>query len=121
MLSLLDLIIDNASSPANVVSENHNFDPDSCASLAVTDAGKVMLMTAGELPWHKLGVNVDKACTSAEAIRFASLDWRVMKLAAHYDWQGKTHREQRDICDRARGHGQATRHRRQPLCPDPKR
>jgi phage/plasmid-like protein (TIGR03299 family) len=89
MLSLLDLIIDNASSPANVVSENHNFDPDSCASLAVTDAGKVMLMTAGELPWHKLGVNVDKACTSAEAIRFASLDWRVMKLAAHYDWQGK--------------------------------
>jgi phage/plasmid-like protein (TIGR03299 family) len=58
------------------------------ASLAVAPDGSVMLMTAGELPWHQLGTNVDKACSWAEASQFSHLGWKVKKLAAHYDWNG---------------------------------
>lgn len=51
--------------------------------------GRVALMSAnGILPWHGLGVVVDKATTSAEAIRFASLDWRVSKIPMSYEWNG---------------------------------
>jgi hypothetical protein len=60
-----------------------------------TSTGRVALMSARLLPWHGLGVVVDKAATSAEAIRFASLDWRVRKIAMSYTWNGQT-RESKD-------------------------
>lgn len=59
-------------------------------------AGRVAIMSAGRiLPWHGLGVVVDKATTSAEAIRFASLDWRVQKVNMGYVWNGQQ-RESKD-------------------------
>lgn len=36
-----------------------------------------MFYTGREVPWHGLGVQVDEAPTSAEAIRLAGLDWNV--------------------------------------------
>ncbi len=59
------------------------------ASLDVS-TGRVALMSARLLPWHGLGVIVDKATTSAEAIRFASLDWKVNKIPMSYVWNGQT-------------------------------
>jgi hypothetical protein len=44
-----------------------------------TSNGRVNMMAAGTLPWHGLGVLVDKAATSAEAIKLAGLDWEVIK------------------------------------------
>lgn len=49
-----------------------------------TSKGRVNVMSAGKLPWHGLGVVVDKATTSAEAIRFAGLDWTVTKEQLFY-------------------------------------
>lgn len=43
-----------------------------------TTAGRAAVFTAGEQPWHRLGVNVAEAQTSAEAIRLAGLDWEVL-------------------------------------------
>ncbi len=54
-----------------------------------TTNGKVRMMSAGKLPWHGLGVQVDKACSSAEAIRFAGLDWTVDKIRPSYTHNGK--------------------------------
>jgi phage/plasmid-like protein (TIGR03299 family) len=106
MLSLLDSILD-AHEGAQVTRENHDldsitpaapdFDPSEFAPTkeaaqrrAALDVstGRVALMSARLLPWHGLGVVVDKATTSAEAIRFASLDWRVQKIAMQYQWNG---------------------------------
>jgi Domain of unknown function (DUF932) len=108
MFSLLDSILD-ATQAAQVTRENHDldtitpaapdFDPSEYAptkqaaiaraSLNVS-TGRVALMSARLLPWHGLGVVVDKATTSSEAIRFASLDWRVQKLPMQYTWNGTT-------------------------------
>jgi phage/plasmid-like protein (TIGR03299 family) len=41
--------------------------------------GKVAVFVAGEQAWHRLGRVVDKAATSAEAIKLALLDWVVEK------------------------------------------
>jgi phage/plasmid-like protein (TIGR03299 family) len=41
--------------------------------------GKAAIFTAGEQPWHKLGVNVAECQTSARALELASLDWAVKK------------------------------------------
>ncbi len=41
--------------------------------------GQWAVFTAGETPWHKLGVNVQQAQTSDEAIRLARLDWTVQQ------------------------------------------
>jgi phage/plasmid-like protein (TIGR03299 family) len=46
--------------------------------------GKIALMVAGKLPWHGLGVQIDKACSAAEAIKLASLDWLVKKVQQYY-------------------------------------
>ncbi len=39
--------------------------------------GKAAVFTVGTPAWHRLGVNVAEAQTSADAIRLAALDWRV--------------------------------------------
>ncbi len=54
-----------------------------------TSTGRVAVMVAGELPWHQLGVNVDKATTSAQAIELASLNWEVVKTAMSFEWNGQ--------------------------------
>lgn len=41
--------------------------------------GKASMFYAGEKPWHGLGTPVDKAVTSAEAIKLAGLDYGVVK------------------------------------------
>ncbi len=52
--------------------------------------GRVNAMFAGRPAWHGLGVVVSKAATSAEAINFAGLNWRVEKLPNSYTWNGQT-------------------------------
>ncbi len=61
------------------------------ASLSIRN-GRVEMFAAGELPWHGLGVLVDKAATSGEAIKLAGLNWTVSKQPLRYAWNG-THRE----------------------------
>ena len=39
--------------------------------------GRAAVMVAGVAAWHRLGTNVADIQTSADAIRLASLDWRV--------------------------------------------
>lgn len=39
--------------------------------------GRFSMFAAGDTPWHGLGVVVQDAQTSADAIRLANLDWRV--------------------------------------------
>lgn len=56
-----------------------------------TSGGRVRVMVAGQLPWHGLGVNVDKAVTSEEAIKLAGLDWDVKKVQLHYSINGVDH------------------------------
>ncbi len=47
--------------------------------------GKVAMMSAGlKTAWHGLGVQVEEAVTSADAIRLASLDWKVIKQQLRY-------------------------------------
>lgn len=42
----------------------------------------------GETPWHRLGVKIDKAPTSDDAIKIAKLDWDVIPLPI-YDGNGR--------------------------------
>ena len=37
------------------------------------------------VPWHKLGTAVDHACSSAEALQLAGLDWEVQSRSIHTD------------------------------------
>jgi len=56
-----------------------------------TSNGRVAVFTAGRLPWHGLGTTVDRAATSAEAIKLASMDWKVKKQQLFYvDANGDT-------------------------------
>jgi phage/plasmid-like protein (TIGR03299 family) len=61
-----------------------------------TTGGKISVMVAGEAAWHRLGVNVASAVTSADAIRLAGLEWRVEKLPLTYQHNGAV-RQQKDI------------------------
>lgn len=58
------------------------------ASLNTTN-GRIAFASARVTPWHGLGTIVDRAMTSAEAIRLASLNWNVEKLPMSHMWQGK--------------------------------
>jgi phage/plasmid-like protein (TIGR03299 family) len=42
-----------------------------------TSTGKAAVFVTGEPAWHRLGTVIDKAATSAEAIKLAGLDWTV--------------------------------------------
>jgi phage/plasmid-like protein (TIGR03299 family) len=53
-----------------------------------TSNGRVNVMVAGKLPWHGLGVNVDKATTSAQAIQLAGLNWSVVKKQLYTNLNG---------------------------------
>jgi phage/plasmid-like protein (TIGR03299 family) len=59
--------------------------------------GRVAVMVAGQAPWHKLGVNVESAVDSADAMRLAALDWRVDKVAMQYVDSLGTAREQSEV------------------------
>lgn len=62
-----------------------------------TSTGKVAVMVAGKAAWHRLGVNVESAVNSADAIRLASLDWQVDKTALRYTDSLGTVREQKEV------------------------
>lgn len=51
--------------------------------------GRVSLMTAGELPWSKLGVNVEEAVDSKEARELANIAWRAHKMPVLFAYDGK--------------------------------
>src|SRR5437868_15384826 len=110
-MSLLERIIEEQG-PARIVSEQHDTDKinwqaamgdvremvkaggnivQAANRRAALDTsnGRVNIMAAGTLPWHGLGVLVDKATTSAEAIKLAGLDWEVTKLALQYQFSDK--------------------------------
>jgi phage/plasmid-like protein (TIGR03299 family) len=44
-----------------------------------TSGGRISVMVAGAAPWHGLGVNVESAVTSTDAITLAGLNWKVSK------------------------------------------
>jgi hypothetical protein len=49
-----------------------------------TTGGRVRLVVAGKAAWHKLGVTVAEAVTSAQALALAGLDWQVEKQPLSY-------------------------------------
>jgi phage/plasmid-like protein (TIGR03299 family) len=57
--------------------------------------GRVAVMAAGAAArkalWHRLGVQVAEAVSSDDAIRMASLNWRVEKVATGYTWGDKSY------------------------------
>lgn len=59
-----------------------------------TSNGKVALMVAGKAAWHKLGVHIESATDSANAINLAGLNWRVVKVPLSYRDATGTVREQ---------------------------
>ncbi len=61
-----------------------------------TTTGKVAVMVVGEAAWHRLGVNVSAAVNAADAIRLASLDWRVSKRSLSFRRADGTYMESGD-------------------------
>lgn len=49
-----------------------------------TTGGRVAVLTVGNPAWHGLGVNVDRAVNSHDAIRLAGLNWKVEKISLQY-------------------------------------
>lgn len=49
--------------------------------------GRANLVTAGKLPWHGLGVNVESALTWSDASRLGGLDWTVQKQQLFYEYE----------------------------------
>lgn len=45
--------------------------------------GKPAMMFVDQLPWHKLGQQLNSPPTAAEAIKAAQLDWEVIKKPAY--------------------------------------
>lgn len=50
--------------------------------------GRVAVMVAGKAAWHKLGVNVESAVNSAQAIKLAGQDFKVLKVPATWEHGG---------------------------------
>lgn len=77
--------------PDDVRNKIESFARDAALNRASLDTtnGRVSMMSAGLLPWHGLGVQVDKATTSAQAIELAGLDWEVLKTPLAYEFQGQ--------------------------------
>ena len=50
-----------------------------------TTTGKAACMTVGQPAWHGLGVTVEEAQTSDEAIKLAGLDWEVEKRQVYFN------------------------------------
>ncbi len=59
-----------------------------------TTTGRVALMVAGKAAWHRLGVHIESATDSANAIVLAGLDWKVVKVPLSYRDSTGTIREQ---------------------------
>ena len=94
---------------AKVVSEEHNLDNITpgqakfdAAEYTQTKAGakaranlnkangKVSIMSVLETPWHGLGVVIDRAATSAEALQFANLaGWKLEKVPMYAQIPGE--------------------------------
>lgn len=56
-----------------------------------TSNGRVNIMVAGEAAWHGLGVRIEHATDSANAIKLAGMDWEVVKLPLTYEVNGHRH------------------------------
>lgn len=56
-----------------------------------TSNGKVALMTAGPLPWHRLGTNVKDAVNSEHAMRLSYTDWTVSRVPMKWEHNGRIH------------------------------
>jgi phage/plasmid-like protein (TIGR03299 family) len=61
----------------------------SVALRSTQTGGRVRAFFAGKPAWHGLGVNVDRACSSAQAIQFAGLDWSVVKVPMGFEHNGQ--------------------------------
>ena len=66
------------------------------AHMISTVSGRAEVFTAGDLPWHGLGVNVPERVTSREAIELAGLNWQVLQKQAEFRYNGDGY----DIPDR---------------------
>lgn len=49
----------------------------------------VMVVVAGETPWHRLGVHVEAAVNSGHAVKLSGLDWRTEKRPLSYQAAGE--------------------------------
>jgi hypothetical protein len=70
--------------------------------------GRAAVFVVGEPAWHRLGVVIENATTSAEAIGLAGLDWRVEQWPVRaFDPDNHSNR------GRHTGHGGECAHRHQ--------
>jgi phage/plasmid-like protein (TIGR03299 family) len=51
--------------------------------------GRVSVMVAGKAPWHALGILVEEAVRSEDAIRLANIGWEVIKVPHYYKFNGE--------------------------------
>jgi phage/plasmid-like protein (TIGR03299 family) len=58
-----------------------------------TSNGRVNVMVVGEPAWHQLGVNVQDAVRSAEALVISGQNWKAVKVQSFYDFAGVTHED----------------------------
>ncbi len=54
-----------------------------------TSNGRISVMVAGKSPWHRLGINVESAVNSSQALALAGLAWSVSKRPLTYAHDGR--------------------------------